>query len=223
MVNLTLATKILGVFYKKWFESFVIGILPLDIDKCVEGDKNEILKAIEFLKERYLIEFAEWSYRITPTGIQRYEEVLPPSVVNERVTQRKKILEMLKEFYDKDVNQDAEDKEIYTKIGNIDKNELLGQVKYMESIGLVKLTMFMGGNFWIRLTGTGASTFEQQETHNYQVMSNAYRILFLLENNLRVFLKLYLKNGTQWWEKGISQGLRDKADEEKEDEENCLD
>jgi hypothetical protein len=223
MVDLILATKILGVFYKKWFENYVIGIFPRDIETCVEGDKNEILKAVQFLQDQYLIELGEWSYRITATGIQRYEDLLSPSVVNERVTQRKKILEMLKKVYDNDVNQYVEDKEVYTNLGRIDKNELLGQVEYMQSMGLIELTLAMGGSFAAKLTGSGASTFERQETHNYQIMSNAYRMLFLLENNLRIFLqeKLYEKYGTQWWEKGISQGLRDKADERK-NEENSL-
>lgn len=221
MVDQNLATRILGVLYNKWFENYIVGIFPRNIVTCIEGDKNEILKAVQFLQNEYLIELDDLTYRITTIGIEKYETLLPPSIINKRVTQRRKILEMLKESYDKDVNQDIESTEIHSNL-SIDKNELLAQVEYMQSKDMIQTMMLSGGDFFIRLTGSGASIFEQQETHNYQIMSTAYRTLFLLENNLRVFLqnKLYEKYGTSWWENGITQSLRDKADERKSDENN---
>ena len=49
MVDEKFAGDVLGVFYEKWFEEYAIGIPHRDLDKIVEGDRNEILK--KFWKE----------------------------------------------------------------------------------------------------------------------------------------------------------------------------
>ena len=177
-----------------------------DITKHVEGDENEISKAVKLLENEYLIVRDSLWYKITSSGIERYEQTLSPSAVNKRVTQRKLILEVLKELYDKNTEQDMEEKELSSKTRSDDRMELMGQVKFLDDNGLVHWQPF--SSFLVRLTAEGALHFEKYEKHDYQSMSNAYRILFILENHLRDFLekKLTDKFGTEWWEKGVSKG-----------------
>jgi len=219
MADLGLATKILGVLYDKYFQNHIIGILWRNMDAVVEGDKNEISKAVQLLENKFWIEKNQGFYRITDRGIDKYEEVLSASAINKRITERKIILGLLKELYDKDTSLSAEMSEILDKIQSDNREELWGQMNYLVNKGLVDWIPYSGG-FSAQLTVDGAETFESYETHDYQIMTTAYRTFFLLENHIRKFIekKLTGKYGTNWWEKGVSSGLRKKVDERKQDE-----
>jgi len=88
LTDLNLATRILGILYDKYFENYIVGMMNRDITKHVESDENEISKAVKLLENEYLIVRDSLWYKITSSGIERYEQTLSPSVVNKRVTQR---------------------------------------------------------------------------------------------------------------------------------------
>ena len=219
MIDLSLATEILGVLYEKYFQNHIIGISSRETDRVVKGEKNEISKAIQLLENKYFIENDKGWYRITHNGIDRYEDTLPASSLIKRITERKIILQFLKEIYDKDTSLFAELPEILEKTKNDDSKELWGQMKYMVDKGLVHWQTHTNG-FWVQLTVEGAQTFESYERYDHQIMTASYRTLFILENHIRNFIekKLMIKHGLEWWGKGISQSLQNKIDDRKKEE-----
>ena len=124
MVDEKFAGDVLGVFYEKWFEDYVIGVPHRNLGTIVEGDKNEILKMIELLESKGMIWNDDGWFKITSFGIETYEEALPPSISNRRITQRKQILECLKEVYDKDVNGSMDSKQIIQRLKIENESEL---------------------------------------------------------------------------------------------------
>ena len=125
MIDLSLATKILGVLYEKYFQNYIIGVLWRNMDTIVEGDKNEISKAVQLLENEYLIENNEGWYRVTHSGIDKYEDVLPASTIIKRTTERKIILQFLKDIYDQDTSLNADMPEILEKIQSDNRDELV--------------------------------------------------------------------------------------------------
>ena len=93
MVDTKFAAKVLGVFYEKYFENYVLGVSPRGIETIVDAEKTEIIKTIKRLETEGMIWLGDWDYKITNYGIDTYEEALPPSAINNRLTQRKRILE----------------------------------------------------------------------------------------------------------------------------------
>jgi len=214
------AGDVLGVFYEKWFEDYVIGIPHRSLDKIVEGDRNEILKMIELLESKGMIWNDDGWFKIMSFGIETYEEALPPSISNRRITQRKQILECLKEVYDKDVNGNMDSKQIIQRLKIENESELRSQMKYLDDVGLVKYDSYMGGHFLAQLTAEGNSRFDSHDHDESIYMTSAYKILFKVENHLRRFIekKLIEQYNDDWWDKGVSDRQRKIADGRKKEE-----
>lgn len=190
MVDLEFATKILGIVYENWFKDTVTGVSEETMAEKLKADKNEVSKATKALEINFLIEHdTMYWWKITSFGIDSYEEQLPVSEVSKRTSQRRLILEALKEVYDQDTEKELSNEDLKTKTGISDFFELDGQVKYLKDKGLIELNSFLGQSFLARLTGAGAVSLEQQEYDGVKPMTSAYSILFSLENHLRRFIE----------------------------------
>lgn len=220
MIDTKFAAKVLGVFYEKYFENYVLGISHRGIETIVDAEKTEIIKTIKRLETEGMIWLGDWDYKITNYGIDTYEEALPPSAINNRLTQRKRILEFLNKHYEKDPDKNIEREQLVDELKIENTNELLSQMKYLEDNGLINIQLASGGMFWIKLSAAGSATFDTYDYDYSLPMTNAYKILFQLENRVRKFIEKKLINNfdNEWWKQGISLALRNKADDRKNDE-----
>jgi len=220
-MNNEIAMKILELLYEQWFKDYLNGISIYTLISKVAYSENEILQTLEALENNYFVGKNQvgW-YVITISGIDIYEENLPPSVVSKTITERKMILEILKEMYDKDIYQTMDDESLKSLIHIDDFRYLLGIIEYLNQKNLVVIDMVIGGAFRIRLSPTGFEALQNQIFNDALAMKNAYNILFNLENHLRQFLELKMstKHGSDWWKFGISKGVKEKVNQMREDE-----
>lgn len=220
MIDTKFAAKILGVFYEKYFENYVLGVSPRGIETIVDAEKTEIIKTIKRLETEGMIWLGDWDYKITNYGIDTYEKALPPSAINNRLTQRKRILEFLNKHYEKDPDKNITREQLVDELKIENTNELLSQMKYLEDDDLINLQLANGGMFWVKLSATGSATFDTYDHDESIPMTNAYKILFQLENHLRKFIekKLIEKFNDDWFSKGISRTTSEGIDKRKSDE-----
>lgn len=216
-----LPVSILDCLYEQWFVEWFRGKMERQIVEDLKADPNDVIHALEILEGAYLIEKGNsiW-YRITDVGIDRYEEALPPSRVSRRVAQRRIVIEKLAEVYKQNPRQMIVSDELAKITGIPEYNELWANVMYLKKKGIVDVTSFAGSRFDSKLTAAGYQSLQKNEYSTSLAMSNAYKILFELENHLRQFIqsKLTEKFGADWWEKGVSSGLRAKSDQRHKDE-----
>lgn len=101
------------------------------------------------------------------------------------------------------------------RIGNNDLRCLLGVVVYLDQKGFVHLQKYAGGSFHIILDALGFQSLQDVTEDNAAVMSNAYKILFVVENRLRRFIELELRSkyGSDWWNKCVSDKGKKRVDE----------
>lgn len=215
-----ITSKIFGILYEKWFQNHTIGEFSDLLVKKVGADPNRLNQALELLESKNLIERDGSMYRLTVTGVEEYENTLPPSIISKKLDDRKIILETLKDLYEQDTRKKTAYQQLLTKLGITDFGYLSSTVEYLERKGLVELHRVLGQQFWIRLTAAGFRSFQDQTIDMSIAMTGAYKILFRLENHLRSFVesKLRDKYGSYWWDKAISQGIRKKVDQMKADE-----
>ena len=220
MVDLKIETKVLGILYEKWWQNAVIGYTEKEIFEKINADENRVSQALQILESQYYIVQEDGWYKITTPGIEAYEELLSPSFLIKKGTQRKMIMQILEEMYDKDTHALMPHNELSKAVGIENFDELYAQMKYLESKGYVNLLVSLGKHFRAKLLADGKLTLSGHEPQNYQSMVNAYRNLFIVENRLRKFIEVELTKhyGADWWNKGISHVLRSKADKRKFDE-----
>ena len=220
MGRFELEAEILGILYEKWWYNTVIGCAKRVICEKVNAEENKVEQALQILEDQLYVERRYQEYKITtPLGIEIYEETLLPSALAKKEAQRKKILSALEKRYDVDVAEETEANDLATMVG-VEDEELHSQMEYLESKGYVWLLEFAGGNFRTKLLAGGKLRLTSHEPQNYQSMTNAYRSLFIVENHLRKFIEIKLMDyyGVDWWGKGVSGALHDRADKRKHDE-----
>jgi len=219
-VSIEIAGKALELIYDKWFKDFVVGLSNQDLVSEIGHTENEINQAIQLLESNGLITSNyPRRYVITTYGIDKREEILSPALLSAKKQERRKILEVLAELYHNDVH-DLMGSDILTeKIQSADRTYLLGTVVYLEQSGLVHLDMYLP-IFYIRLTSNGFQSLQDHTSDNSAFMSNAYRLLFILENTMRNFIETKLiefyKN--DWWEKGITLSIKNSIIEKRKKE-----
>ena len=222
MVNFKLETEILGILYEKWWHNTVIGYGREEICKKVQAGENRVSQALQILESQYYIDLGDGTrYKITtPSGIEAYEEILLPSTLAKKEAQRKMIMKVLGGSYDQDTDVFVQNDELSKAVRIEDFDEIYAQMRYLESKGYVRLLVSLGKQFHAKLLADGKLALSSYEPQNYQSMVNAYRSLFIVENHLRKFIETKLTEhyGADWWEKGISSGLQDKANKRKSDE-----
>ena len=216
-----LEIEILSILYENWWYSTTIGYNERGICEKVKADENKVSQTLQFLESQDYIEEDRTRYKITtPSGIEAYEEVLPPLPIAKKETQRKMILQALEKIYEQDIHATTKHDELSKTVRIEDFNELNGQMKYLESKGYIELTSSMGNNFETKLLVGGKLILSSDEPQNSQSMANAYRSLFIVENHIRKFIETKLTEhyDDDWWEKGISKALKDKADKRNSEE-----
>lgn len=219
-MSIEIAGKALELIYDKWFKDFVVGLSNQDLVSEIGHTENEINQAIQLLESNGLITSNyPRRYVITTYGIDKREEILSPALLSAKKQERRKILEVLAELYHNDVH-DLMGSDILTeKIQSADRTYLLGTVVYLEQSGLVHLDMYLP-IFYIRLTSNGFQSLQDHTSDNSAFMSNAYRLLFILENTMRNFIETKLiefyKN--DWWEKGITLSIKNSIIEKRKKE-----
>ena len=221
MLDLKIETEVLDILYEKWWHSTIVGYTEKEIFEKINADENRVSQALEILKSQFYIVQKDGWYKITtPLGIEIYEELLSPTLLTKKHTQRKMIMEILEEIYDKDTRAQMQHNELSTAVEIENFDELNAQMKYLESKGYIYLLEFMGKHFQAKLLADGKLALSGHEPQNYQSMVNAYRSIFIVETHLRKFIEAKLTKyyGAEWWNKGISHALQSKADKRKFDE-----
>ncbi len=220
-MSLEARQKILGLLYEQWFKNYLVGLSLHRLVELLGLEQNDVSQYVEILQSMALIQQNNigW-YIITINGIDTHEENLPPSLISHKKQERKMILETLRPLYNLDIHNLMCNEELAKLIGINDPNYLLAVVRYLENKELIHLEKFTRGNFYIRLSALGFQSLQDLTTDNAVVMSTAYRILFSLENRFRQFIesRMRSKNGSEWWNKCISHGIKRKVDQKRQDE-----
>jgi len=213
--------KILKAYYDKWRDFsrwFAAGTME------IEGvGKNSILANAEYLAKQGLIERPRTLNvlsEITAYGIDFIED----KRVSEDIEIRRKILEILNKEFEKDPRRPVARGTLVERSGcsnvEIDRN-----LWYLEHKGMVEAQWFAGGGaFTAEITGMGMETLKEPSVLEQQgkFMSNAYSVLFKLENELRIFIekKLRKKYNKEWWQKGVPLRVRRSAEQNRAKEPN---
>lgn len=185
----------------------------------MEGvEKDEITANAEFLHTYGLIEEPRtmgFLTQITVYGIDSIED----KRVSEDVEIRKKLLETLEEEFGKDPQRAVDKMKLVENLG-YSEVEILRNVWYLERKGFVDVEWYLGGGFLAKITSFGIEALKEPSVldNEIRVMSNAYSMLYNLENSLRMFVEKKLREefGDQWWESGVTQrDIRQGAGERK--------
>lgn len=213
-MSIEIAGRVLESLYDIWFKNYVVGYSKEDLIHETGYEENQINQAIQLLESNGLIiSNNPRRYVVTPYGIDKREEMLPPAMLATKKQERRKILEILAEIYNQDVDSQIDSNVLAENIHSGDRIYLLATVVYLEKIGLVDLDMFNGGFFYIRITSNGNQSLQDHTSDESAFMSNAYRLLFILENTMRNFIETklieYYKN--DWWDKGITLVIKNES------------
>jgi hypothetical protein len=178
-------------------------------------ERNDISQSLEILENHSLAERNEDGfYLITIFGIDVYEASLPLTTFNNKIQERRLILEALIEPYKQNVDHWMISDDLMSRIKNSNIYYLDGIVKYLEQKELLKLRKPLGPKFFIKLTALGYELLQDVIVDNARIMSSAYETLFRLENRLRQFIesKLRSKYGPDWWDKYVSHKIKNVQD-----------
>jgi hypothetical protein len=216
--------RIVELLYGEFFKSNIAGLAIQNFMMTLDIPENKLYPELEILESNWFIQKNQINrYVITVSGINKYEELIPPSEITRKQQERKLILEVLLPLYtEQHVYDFMTSDELANRTKLTDRLYLLATVEYLSQSGLVYLEVANGGAFWIRLTSEGYQSLQDKITNNLTVMVGAYKILFNLENHLRQYIESKMRNalGTDWWEKGVSGGVREKAGKRKAAESN---
>jgi predicted DNA-binding ArsR family transcriptional regulator len=199
LLDTDIQRKILEKLYESWKEDFAQPILLQNLN--IDGVSQEVLITnAEYLASKGLIKeplSTQFWTSITLYGIDWIED----KRISSDVKTRKRILEILKESYEKDPYKYVM-REDLVQIANLPMNEILRNVWYLDKKGLIEAEWAMGGHFDARITSKGIDNLKEptEIEKELKIMSNAYSVLYLLENQLRLFIerKLREKHGDQW-------------------------
>jgi len=202
--------RVLELFYDSWFKDYVVGFSKLDLIRETDYGKDQINLAVEFLERKGLIyKNNPRRYVITTYGIEKREAMFPQATLAVKQQERRKILEILSELYQKDVYSRIDNDTLAAQVQSTDRYYLLGTVVYLQESDPVYLDMYQG-LFFIRLTAKGFESLQDHVPDNSTIMAIAYRTLFNLEYYLRRFIETKLKilYGSSWWDRGINLSIR---------------
>lgn len=213
-MDIEIAGKIMELMYEKWFKDYVVGYSKPELIHETGYEENEINQAVESLESKGLIyKNNPRRYVITVDGIDAFELTLPHAISAVMKQERLKILQILAELNHVSTSQTMNSNVLSEKLHLSDWVYLLGTVVYMEQKGLVTLDMFQGF-FFIRLTSDGLESMQKPMEDSTNLMLNAYRLLFHLENYMRKFIEsqLIARYKNEWWDKGITRTMRESID-----------
>ena len=177
--------RVLELFYESWFKDYVVGFSKQDLNRETGYEENQINQAVEFLESKGLIyNNNPRRYVITTYGIEKREAMFPPATLAVKQQERRRILEILSELYQKDVYSRIDNDTRAAQVQSTDRYYLLGTVVYLQESDPVYLDMYQG-LFFIRLTAKGFESLQDHIPDNSIIMAIAYRTLFNLENHMK--------------------------------------
>lgn len=191
--------KILEKLYEHWKEDFVhpVRVRALNIEGVSEED---LIANAEYLVSKGLIGEPQsmqfWTH-ITSYGIDQVED----KRLSTDMKNRRRILEVLKESYEKDPYYSVK-KEDLAQFTGLSMNEIQRNVWYLDKKGLVEANWALGGLHSTRISARGIDALKEplELENELRIMSYAYSLLYLLENQLRLFIERKLReiHGDQW-------------------------
>lgn len=222
MLNEDIQFEILSFLYGKWFEDVFnlprVGELLESEDIDIEEDA--LYANADYLVEKGLIESPKttmFSTRITKWGILEIENkrFSPDSI------KRQQILEYLGRVFNASPEKYTR-KEEFLREFDFDEVELERIMWFLDEMGYIKARWYGGRDFEVKISHDGLDVLKKPSTLEIQsnVMAYAYSLLFKLENNLRMFIEITLRAefGDAWWEKGVPNKIRAKAERNKRNE-----
>lgn len=215
--------KILEFLYDIWQKE---PFQPVDLTEAIhkgiiKTTEKMLYRNAEYLSSKGFIEKPQTAggfvTEITSHGIDAVEDKrLSPDIEI-----RREILLVLKEAFDKDPNEYVSKQEMVNRSG-LSEVEIVRNMKYLEDKGKATVEWATGGYFAATITALGIDSLREptvfQKERNF--MSNAYSILYTIENRLRIFIekKLREKHGNQWWERGVPLKIRERSEEKKKED-----
>ncbi len=140
---------ILDVLTRKYPER----VSPWDLEKATGLSTQDLERHLRYLEEKGQVDItwmsAGFDARVDVLGIQE----IGAEIVDRDTT--RKILEPLEKEYPKDVESDE-----FLGILGLDEDELRRPFKYLEDVGFVKVTWFLGKKFLVRITAEGIDELE---------------------------------------------------------------
>lgn len=220
MSNENIQRKILEFLYGIWQQN---PFQPVDLIEAIhkgiiKTPEKMLYRNGEYLSSKGFIEKPQTAggfvTAITSYGIDAIED----KRLSSDVEIRREILIVLKEVFNKGPNEYVSKEEMVNRSG-LSEVEVLRNMKYLEDKGRAKVEWATGGYFAATITALGIDSLREptvfEKERNF--MSNAYFILYRIENKLRIFIekKLREKHGNQWWEKGVPLRIRERSEEKK--------
>lgn len=147
--------SILKKLYNQYFENYVIGFSRNTLEDEFSNDNpNAVRIALNRLADNFSITLVNNRYKITVFGIKYLEEGDLVDSTQHR-NQRNKIIKILKEPYEKDIDHNVSHEIIIEKLNLSGPIEILSEMKYLKDEGYLHLQLYLGGNFETRLTNAG--------------------------------------------------------------------
>lgn len=150
-----LDNSILKKLYERYYENYVIGLSRNFFEEEFSSyNPNDVRIALNRLAENFLISLENNRYKITVFGIKYLEE---EELVNaaQHKTQRNKILKILKNSYEKNVDNYVSYEVIVKELNLSGPTEILSEMKYLKDEGYLDLQLALGGYFHTKLTNAG--------------------------------------------------------------------
>ena len=206
--------EILHYLYEKWVnEPHKPTTMTELIQKGVlEGEKDWYTKIEIMISKGLIASHFPKDAIITAYGIERSEDArLSPDIKI-----RSDILKILKNEFDKNplnfLPTDVLDKSLNKSGLEIERN-----LQYLREKNLVETRSYLGLSriAKVKITPKGIEFLKTptQLEHETEYMSNAYKNLYRLENELRIFIETKLKEKykNEWWETGVPLQIRRKT------------
>lgn len=146
--------NILSKLYEKFFENHIIGMSEGSIiQQFSDSPQNDVKIAINDLEYEGKIYRGDLDWKISISSIDSVEDELGD---NGRKEQRMKILEILEQSYQEDVDKNISHDVFIEKMKLQKATDILSQMIYLEDMGYIHIEQALGGNFWARLTASGS-------------------------------------------------------------------
>lgn len=207
--------KILEFLYENWrnapLEQPALGEL-IQKGRLI-ATRDELYRTADYLESKGFIRqdktYGESYAQITGHGVDLIENKrLSPDV-----NIRRKMLEILR-----DTSKHVAKEEMLKQTG-FSEVEVIRNITYLEDTGKVEVEWYTVGFFSAKITATGIDSLKEPTLFESQTtfMSNAYSILYKLENELRIFIEKKLREeyGEEWWQKGVPLRVRRSAEKKK--------
>jgi len=130
------------------------------------------------------------------------------------IDMRNNILNYLKEIYDIEPDKYVNLFEISKKFG-YSTAEIQRNIWYLDQLDYILSRRTLGGYNSAKISAKGIDFLKEPSIleKEIKVMSYSYSLLYEIENLLRIYYETTLRSefGNDWWEKGVSKNVKNKA------------